>query len=924
MSRPEAAKRRRETGGTASHRRLLACASAIALAIAVAPVAAPVAAEPAAPVVEQADGPDTLAAAVDAGIVSPNVLEALDAGPVEVLVTVRYADVVLDTTDEAGHTAGKETIADRKAAVFGPVPGVSIQRDYEALPISFLSVDSADALLAIVSTGELVSVEEDIQFTTQLAQSLPLINQPAAQSAGHTGAGTAVVVLDTGVDYTHAAFGSCSAPGVPASCRVPFVQDFAPDDGQRDDNGHGTNVTGIVGGVAPGTALIGLDVFDGSLAFSSDVIDGINWAVANQATYDIAAMNLSIGNTAHHTTTCFSSYTAAFASARGAGILPIVAAGNSGSPGGVFQTGVAHPACVAGAVTVGAVYDSNIGGVAWSSCTDVTTTADKVTCFSQTGPLLSLLAPGALITAAGLTSGGTSQAAPHVAGAVAVVAGARPGATVDQIETSLTSSGPNVTDARNGQVNRRLDVLAAVNNTPIALPTVSIGDVAMVEGDGEKKKMSFPVRLSSPASSPVTVEFSAVEGTAVRTGLSDFIGFSNRTLTIPAGETGSRVKVTVLGDARSEADEDFSVVLSSPTGAVLGDDVGLGLIIDDDAPATPQVAVGDVAVVEGDVGRSNAIFDVTLDQVAPGTVTVPWSLSPLSATAGPDYKAASGVVTFPPGTTSTTLKVVVKPDTAAEPDETAQVVLGAPTGATIRDGVGVLTIIDDDSGGLATDVGVGDATVWEGDTDRHPATFTVRLNESQPGPVTVSYAVVAGSATNRVDYKQRAGTLTFPAGARAKTIKVPVVADGLDEGNETFTVVLSNPTGGATLGRSVGLGTILDDDDANAVIGVGDLATWEGDDGDLLVDLPVTLQQPSSSPVTFLVNSATGTATTDFVPKVNKTVTIKAGATGTDVRFIIHADDVVEGDESFTVQLSSPSGATLGRATGTVIIFDDD
>ncbi len=96
------------------------------------------------------------------------------------------------------------------------------------------------------------------------------------------GAGTSVAVLDTGVDYTLAAFGTCTAPGAPAgTCKVAYAQDFAPDDSILDDvDGHGTNVSGIVVGVAPDTKILGLDVFstDGS-AYYSDILSALDWVI---------------------------------------------------------------------------------------------------------------------------------------------------------------------------------------------------------------------------------------------------------------------------------------------------------------------------------------------------------------------------------------------------------------------------------------------------------------------------------------------------------------------------------------------------------------------------------------------------------------------------------------------------------------------
>jgi len=116
-------------------------------------------------------------------------------------------------------------------------------------------------------------------------------------------------------------------------------------------------------------------------------------------------------------------FQAAFRAARAAGVLAATAAGNSKS-----TAGLASPACATAAVSVGAVYDSSLGPAGWGGaalCTDSATSPDQITCFSNSADYLGLLAPGAMITGGGVTYGGTSQAAPHVAGAIAVLKGAR-------------------------------------------------------------------------------------------------------------------------------------------------------------------------------------------------------------------------------------------------------------------------------------------------------------------------------------------------------------------------------------------------------------------------------------------------------------------------------------------------------------------
>lgn len=339
--------------------------------------------------------------------------------------------------------------------------GITTQLDYTHLPMVLVRVENGDALQRLVSSTDVVGVYENAVHQHALVESLPYISQPSAQLAGKTGAGTTVAVLDTGVNYTLAEFGSCSSPGVPLGCRVPFAQDFAPSDSVLDDNGHGTNVAAIVAAVAPGTRIVALDVFNGGNGFAADIIAAINWTIANQAAYNIVAMNLSLGDGSDNAAECPGAWaTIAFAGARSAGIIPVVAAGNNG-----FANGVNGPACTPGAVRVGAIYDSEMGLRAWSGiCTDSVTAADRVVCFSNSAGTLTLLAPGSIINAGGYSNSGTSQAAPHVAGAVAVLraANAFPAETLDQTVARMQNTGDLISDPKNGRVTPRLNLGRAV------------------------------------------------------------------------------------------------------------------------------------------------------------------------------------------------------------------------------------------------------------------------------------------------------------------------------------------------------------------------------------------------------------------------------------------------------------------------------
>jgi hypothetical protein len=412
-----------------------------------------------------------------------DVLEQLEEGQgVDVLVQLDDRAVEAEIarkrrpSDRAGdgpalveeRAAALAQVADRFVAALPA--GVTAQRRYTHIPVMVLHLSDVPAALALALSPDIWSIEPDVAHEASLSQSLDLIGQPTAEADGFLGAGTSVAVLDTGADWTKSDLGSCTAVATPAAtCRVVYAADFATSDSSRDDNGHGTNVSSIVAAVAPGADILALDVFrsDG-YGYSSDILAAIDWVIAYQSTYDIASINMSLGS-GSYTAACSGVFASGIASARAAGVSVAVASGNNG-----YTNAISSPACVAEAVSVGAVYDSNFGGIGWSGCSDTSTAADKVTCFSNSASFLDVLAPGAMITAGGYTMGGTSMAAPHVAGALAVLRGADADATVDEIEARLTDNGVSVTDTRNGLTFPRMDLPSSVSDCVTAVSGSSI------------------------------------------------------------------------------------------------------------------------------------------------------------------------------------------------------------------------------------------------------------------------------------------------------------------------------------------------------------------------------------------------------------------------------------------------------------------
>ena len=228
---------------------------------------------------------------------------------------------------------------------------------------------------------------------------------------------------------------------------------------------------------------------------------------------------------------------------------------------------------------------------------------------------------------------------------------------------------------------------------PDTLPTVSVGDVSVHEGNTGTRGAVFTVSLSKLSGSTVTVGYATSPGTA--TAPADHLAKTG-TVSFAPGVATAKVKVGVVGDSSDEANETFALNLSSPTSATLGDASGTGTILDDDPGTGVRLAIGDVAVHEGDEGTRTAVFTVSLSKAASGTVKVNYITADGTATGPGDYTPSSGTLNFAPGVLQLSVKVTIRPDATIELDETFAVELSAASGAILTDFSGLGTIIDDD------------------------------------------------------------------------------------------------------------------------------------------------------------------------------------------------------------------------------------
>ena len=302
-----------------------------------------------------------------------------------------------------------------------------------------------------------------------------------------------------------------------------------------------------------------------------------------------------------------------------------------------------------------------------------------------------------------------------------------------------------------------------------------------------------------------TVAYSTSDGTATQPG--DYTTTSGSVTFLP-GETSKDITIPITNDTTFETSENFTVTLSSPSNATLGSPSSATVtIIDDDALPLVQFSATNYNVNEG-AGTVTVTVTKTGNTALPSSVN--YATSDGSATAGSDYTATSGTLTFQPNDTSKTFTVPITQDAIYEGNETFTVTLSVPVGCSLgAPSSATVTIVDDET---PPSFSINSVSHSEGNSGTTSYVFTVTKTGSTTINATVDYATVDGTATAPSDYTAiSTTTLTFLPGDTTKTITVLVNGDTTYEPDETFAVHLSNPTN-ATITTADGTGTIVNDD----------------------------------------------------------------------------------------------------------------
>ncbi len=412
------------------------------------------------------------------------------------------------------------------------------------------------------------------------------------------------------------------------------------------------------------------------------------------------------------------------------------------------------------------------------------------------------------------------------------------------------------------------------------------------------------------------VHVRTVDGTAIAG--SDYEGIKNQRMDYPPGSVRASVVIRLLDDLVPEPTETFNIELFNSTkGINITIPVVTFTIFDDDA--LPEITFGPSSDTNVSECGPDASFSVVLDASSGGAVTVDYATSDGTASEDEDYRKSMGTLTFAPGYTRKTVSLPILVDNVPEPTETFFMSLSNPSGAMLGDRRRLLVTIVD----AACGIGVSIADVGASE-DSGEMSFAVTLDAQSGQPVPLNYATADETATAGVDYIPPSDPLIFEPFETEKIISVTILDDDLPELNETFAVMLSDPsnTGLVDLVRARATGTIIDDEGVSLSIADSKVAEDSGQ-----MEFTVTLNAAVSAAlaVNFSTSDATARAGSDYAA-TSDVLMFGVGDTEATARVEVLADAVIEEDETFTVTLSAPSvaGISLFRESATGTILNDD
>ena len=451
------------------------------------------------------------------------------------------------------------------------------------------------------------------------------------------------------------------------------------------------------------------------------------------------------------------------------------------------------------------------------------------------------------------------------------------------------------------------DIADDDNNNPPA-----VGFTLATSSVEENFSPGVSVSLSVTSSSPVTVDFVVIGGTATTADYS-----APTTVTIEAGQQAVSVPVDIVNDTSAEPNETIRIALFNPQGGTLdGIKIHTYTILDDDTSSVSVTATGASATETGTAGN----FRITRSGATNAALQVNFELTG-TASAPADFAPFGTSATIPAGATFVDVPVTAVNDLTVEPSETVRMtVLTAPTAKIVMPNVATVTISDNDPNALP-DVVVTSTNQPYAVEGGSGGAFVFTRTGSTAAALTVVISI-AGTAANGTDYTTLTNSVTIPIGQASVTLPVSAIDDAAIEGEETVIAALTANEAYRVLYPSVATVTIQDNEQR---VWLDESDFDASEPGTNPGDFTFTRFGTTNTPVQiFYTISGTAVNGVDYVTITNS-FTIPAGSLSAKLPIVAIEDALVEGPETLTITLQSNAAYTLGTpTTATVIVMDDE
>ncbi len=851
----------------------------------------------------------------------------------------------------------------------------NIQADSELITRYFASLSLDNFNLENVITTSVRTQLSGEQIYTQDAESTALIGLDVFRAdnrfKGIDGTGFNVVILDTGIDLDHPFFGD----------RIVYSYDFADGDANASDyTGHGSNVSSIIGGhgsytydgvkwyeysgIAPNVNIIHLKVFgdngEGNFGY---IEQALQWVEKNVSTYNIASVNMSLGD-GNNFNTPQTQYGIADELYRLATQHQVIVAAAAGNHFWKFNgiEGVSYPAADPYTIGVGAVfdsqyYDSNIrypwySGASFNNAVAYSVVADQITPFSQRhikeaatvgeilkNSLTEIFAPGAPILGATHNGGlgymvGTSQATPQIAGVVVLAQqlaqqqlGRR--LTFNEIEKLLYTTGVTIRDGddendnvtNTGKSYKRVD-MTALGNAVLSMANVPSPEPTTVEFAQTSYKVNensgnalITLNRTGDLSQSSIINLSYTNQT---TSNNDYTA-NPLSVSFAAGEATKTITVPIMDDRVYESDEIFNITLTNPShGTLLGTHQSTAVTIVNDDPLSYIGFDQSYYLDEEDKGTIRIFltrFGNLYQSASADFVYINQTASNL------DYTPSLLNVTFNVYENIKALDIPIIDDKLIEDHETFYIRLASPSYGSLisTQNQALIKIIDNDS---SIEFAYTDYQVSE-----QGGHVTISLNRSgnysyQSSSVDV---VFSNQTATELDYTPKPLRVTFMPYETLKTLSIPIINDQLFEGDETFVVSLANPSHNALIGPKNKTTVTIVDDDITSLVEFGKTSySINENEKSALITLNRSGYLGQASEIS--LSYANGSANKDDYTPNAYSVHFEANETTKTVSVPITNDDITEANETFNITLNNPSkGTALGTQNKTTVtIVDND